>query len=69
MRHWYVPFLILMAATIVLSAPLTSPAQAAIKVIVNEVPITDYDISQRARLITLTQRKSAAAARQQAEQD
>lgn len=67
MKYWYIRLLTLTAT--LLSVQLTLPAQAAIKVIVNDVPITDYDISQRARLITMTQRKSAAVARRQAQQD
>ncbi len=54
---------------LILAAPLSTPAHAAIKVIVNDVPITDYDISQRARLIRLTERKPASVAKRQAEQE
>ncbi len=67
MRLRFAPVLFCLA--LVLAAPFASPARAAIKVIVNDTPITDYDISQRARLITLTQRKSAAAAKSQAMQE
>ncbi|GAA0782601.1 SurA N-terminal domain-containing protein [Roseibium denhamense] len=68
MRTRYIPFLaIMLSLVIAVAAPL--PASAAIKVIVNDVPITDYDISQRARLLTLTQRISAGAARTQAQQE
>lgn len=56
-------FLALTAATFAL------PAHAAIKVVVNDTPITDYDITQRARLITLTERKNAAVAKREAEQE
>jgi peptidyl-prolyl cis-trans isomerase SurA len=59
----------LFGLALILTAPFSVPAQAAIKVIVNDVPITDYDISQRSRLITLTQRKSASIAKRQAEQE
>jgi peptidyl-prolyl cis-trans isomerase SurA len=59
----------LFGLALILTAPFTIPAQAAIKVIVNDVPITDYDISQRSRLITLTQRKSASIAKRQAKQE
>lgn len=67
MRHWYTPLIAFMVFA--MTASMMLPAHAAIKVIVNDVPITDYDISQRARLITMTQRKSAGVARRQAEQD
>ncbi len=64
------PFLPLLFAMVLAAAlPVHGPAQAAIKMIVNDTPITDYDISQRARLITLTQRKSASVAKRQAEQE
>ncbi|WP_428642494.1 SurA N-terminal domain-containing protein [Roseibium sp.] len=69
MRLRFVP--VFFSLALALAAPLAgpAPASAAIKVIVNDTPITDYDISQRARLITLTQRKSAAAAKRQAQQE
>ncbi len=67
MRLRLVP--VLFGLALILAAPFSAPANAAIKIIVNEVPITDYDISQRARLITLTQRKSAAVARKQAQEE
>ncbi|WP_298814411.1 peptidylprolyl isomerase [uncultured Roseibium sp.] len=60
---------IFLSLGLILAAPLAMPAHAAIKVIVNDVPITDYDITQRARLITLTQRKSASVARRQASEE
>ncbi|WP_305985017.1 peptidylprolyl isomerase [Roseibium sp. MMSF_3544] len=60
---------VILGLVLALATPLATPAFAAIKVIVNDVPITDYDITQRARLITLTQRKSAAAAKREAEQE
>lgn len=44
-------------------------AQASIKVIVNDVPISTYDIKQRARLVTLSTRRGGAAARRMAEQE
>ncbi|OJJ12282.1 peptidylprolyl isomerase [Alphaproteobacteria bacterium AO1-B] len=63
-------FVILSAlVALLLAAPIAPSANAAIKVIVNDVPITDYDITQRARLITLTQRKSASVARREAVQE
>ncbi|WP_321337067.1 SurA N-terminal domain-containing protein [Breoghania sp.] len=48
-----------------------SPALAAttIKVIVNDQPITSYDIDQRARLIQLTARKPASVARRMAKEE
>ena len=48
---------------------LSQPSQAAIQVVVNETPITSFDIGQRARLITLTERRPAAAARKAAERE
>jgi peptidyl-prolyl cis-trans isomerase SurA len=48
---------------------VSANAQATIKVIVNDKAITSYDISQRAKLITLTQRKSRTAAKRMAEQE
>jgi len=44
-------------------------AQNEIRVIVNEQPITTYDIKQRARLIQLTQRKSSSVAQKMAEEE
>lgn len=67
MRLCLVP--VIFGLALALAVPAYTPAHAAIKVIVNEVPITDYDITQRARLITLTQRKSASAARKQAQEE
>ena len=67
MQLRFVP--LFLGLVLILAAPATLPAHAAIKVIVNDVPITDYDISQRARLITLTQRKKASVAKRQAEQE
>ncbi|WP_299471468.1 peptidylprolyl isomerase [uncultured Roseibium sp.] len=67
MRLRFVP--VILGLVLALAAPVTTPSHAAIKVTVNDVPITDYDISQRARLITLTQRKSASIAKRQAEQE
>ncbi|MEM9634688.1 MAG: peptidylprolyl isomerase [Pseudomonadota bacterium] len=60
---------IFLGLALIVAAPLSTPANAAIKVIVNDTPITDYDISQRSRLITMTQRKSGAAAKRQAEEE
>lgn len=67
MRNRFVILPVILALIIVMS--FATVAEAAIKVIVNDVPITDYDITQRARLITLTERKGAAAARRQAQQE
>ncbi|WP_269582606.1 SurA N-terminal domain-containing protein [Roseibium sp. Sym1] len=67
MRLRLVP--VLLGLALVLTTPFSAPVQAAIRVIVNDVPITDYDISQRARLITLTQRKSASIAKRQAKEE
>lgn len=67
MRLRLVPVLFCFA--LLLPAPFFAPAHAAIRVIVNDTPITDYDISQRARLITLTQRKSASAAKKLAKEE
>lgn len=44
-------------------------AQSAIKVIVADQAVTSYDISQRARLISLTQRKSSGAATREAQEE
>ncbi|MES0879261.1 peptidylprolyl isomerase [Roseibium sp. SCP14] len=60
---------IFLGLALIVAAPFSTPANAAIKVIVNDTPITDYDISQRSRLITMTQRKSGAAAKRQAEEE
>ncbi len=59
-------FLFLLCAVTV-SAP--ADAKTAIKVVVNDQAITSYDIQQRARLITLTQRKSGSIARRMAEEE
>ncbi|WP_420410890.1 SurA N-terminal domain-containing protein [Roseibium sp.] len=67
MRNRFVILSALLA--LLLAAPIAPTAEAAIKVIVNDVPITDYDITQRARLITLTQRKKASVARREALQE
>ncbi|MFB9172586.1 SurA N-terminal domain-containing protein [Roseibium salinum] len=67
MRFRFVPALVCLA--LILTAPLSGPANAGIRVIVNDTPITDYDISQRARLITLTQKKSASVAKREAEEE
>lgn len=47
----------------------TAMAQTAIKVVVNGQAVTSYDIAQRARLITLTQRVPAARANGMAKQE
>ncbi len=67
MRNRFVILPIILAFLSVTSFVTT--VEAAIKVIVNDVPITDYDITQRARLITLTERKNASVARRQAKQE
>ncbi|PVB63395.1 peptidylprolyl isomerase [Labrenzia sp. 011] len=67
MRLRFVP--VFFSLALALALPFSGAALAAIKVIVNDVPITDYDITQRARLITLTQRKSASIAKREAEQE
>lgn len=67
MRLRLVP--VFFSLALVLAVPFSGSATAAIKVIVNDIPITDYDISQRSRLITLTQRKSASIAKREAEQE
>ena len=53
--------------TAAILAALTSPATANIKILVNQEPITAYDISQRAKLLRLTSRgkKSTKAARKE----
>lgn len=60
---------VFLCLSLIVAAPLSQPANAAIRVVVNDVPITDYDISQRARLITLTQRVAASVAKKQAEEE
>jgi len=67
MRLRFVP--VFFALAFALATAAHTPAHAAIKVIVNDFPITDYDISQRARLITLTQRKSASVAKRMAQEE
>ncbi|POF28792.1 SurA N-terminal domain-containing protein [Roseibium marinum] len=67
MRLRFVP--VFFSLALVLAVPFSGSATAAIKVIVNDIPITDYDITQRSRLITLTQRKSASIAKRQAEEE
>ncbi|MBO6510812.1 MAG: SurA N-terminal domain-containing protein [Roseibium sp.] len=67
MRLRFVP--VFLGLVMLLAVPISLPAEAAIRVIVNDVPITDYDISQRSRLITLTQRKSASVAKRQAKEE
>lgn len=60
---------IILALLLVAAGFGPSVAQAGIKVIVNETPITNYDISQRAKLIRLIQRSSVAASTRDAEQE
>lgn len=67
MRPTALSFLLLFLMA--MASPAPAVAQATIKVIVNDKAITSYDINQRARLIRLTQRKSAAASRRDAEQE
>ncbi|MDN3718909.1 hypothetical protein QW131_06045 [Roseibium salinum] len=58
-----------MCLALILTAPLSGPANAGIRVIVNDTPITDYDISQRARLITLTQKNRLPLQKREAEEE
>ncbi|WP_150525792.1 peptidylprolyl isomerase [Roseibium sediminis] len=60
---------IILALLVVAAGFGPTVAQAGIKVIVNETPITNYDISQRAKLIRLIQRSSVAASTREAEQE
>src|SRR5690606_16737243 len=53
-----------LAVTTLLSAPVL--AQTTIKVVVNDKPITSYNVAQRARLIQLTTRRGGAAAQREA---
>lgn len=59
----------LLGFALLAAASLPAAAQSAIRVVVNEVPITKYDIDQRAKFIVLTQRKASAVARKEAEQE
>lgn len=64
-RAVLLPMAMLLAAVIALPvAP--AGAQTSIKVVVNDEPITSYDIAQRSRLIQLTARKPAGTARKMA---
>jgi len=67
MQRPAVIFLVMLMAVLAVSSH--QGAQASIEVIVNEKPITSYDISQRAKLIRLTERSSNAVSRRQAEQE
>ncbi|GGB43090.1 hypothetical protein GCM10011316_13820 [Roseibium aquae] len=58
--------IVLMAA---LAPMIPWNASASIELVVNETPITSYDISQRSKLIRLTQRSSNSVARRQARQE
>ena len=49
-----------------LVSALPAIAQTSIKVIVNDEPITSYDIAQRGRLLQLTTRRSASVSRKAA---
>ncbi|WP_417684080.1 SurA N-terminal domain-containing protein [Roseibium sp.] len=69
MRFKVIPLVLplLFLGTPLATGPAT--AQTSIEVIVNDEAITSYDINQRARLITLTQRTNNATARRLAEQE
>ncbi len=59
--------LVALAAALVLLVGAAVPAgAAAVKIVVNDSAITDYDIAQRARLLVISQRLSEGAARQAA---
>lgn len=63
---------ILLACVAMLMVCVPAPraaAQSSIKVIVADQAITSYDISQRARLISLTQRKSSGVATREAQEE
>lgn len=63
---------ILLACMAMLLATVPVPraaAQSSIKVIVADQAVTSYDIGQRARLITLTQRKNSGAATREAQEE
>ncbi len=62
-------FTFLLSLVMMSSTLPAAVAQTSIKVIVNDHAITSYDISQRARLITMTQRKGGATARRLAKQE
>lgn len=53
----------LLALALASGAPTAALAQTKIEVIINDEAITSYDVAQRARLLQLTTRKSAGAAR------
>lgn len=58
-----------LAAASPLAGTVATARAATIEVVVNDKAITTYEIQQRARLITLTQRKGGAAAKKQAEEE
>lgn len=58
-----------LTVSLLLAFQVSAQAQATIEVIVNDHPITTYDISQRARLITMTQRKGGSVAKRMARQE
>ncbi|NBN64093.1 peptidylprolyl isomerase [Microvirga tunisiensis] len=63
---------LLLACMAMILATVSAPrveAQSSIKVIVADQAITSYDIQQRARLISLTQRKSSGAATREAQEE
>ncbi|MEJ8475344.1 SurA N-terminal domain-containing protein [Roseibium algae] len=63
-------FLIPLFCLILLGLPQQSVlAQTSIKVVVNDEAITSYDIAQRARLISMTQRKNKSVARRLAKEE
>ncbi|PTW60437.1 periplasmic chaperone for outer membrane proteins SurA [Breoghania corrubedonensis] len=68
--HWLAAlFAVALAGGILGGIPLVANAATSIKVIVNDQPITNYDISQRARLIQLTARKSAGVSQRMAQDE
>ncbi len=58
-----------LACSLGLLAFPAAQAATSIKVVVNDQPITSYDIDQRARLIRLTARKSAGVSRRMAQEE
>ena len=62
-------FAVALAGILVNATPLPAHAATSIKVIVNDQPITSYDIAQRTRLIELTARKSSSVARKMAQEE
>ncbi|MDJ0930832.1 SurA N-terminal domain-containing protein [Breoghania sp.] len=69
-RHWLAATcMTVLACTLLAGAPQVASASTSIKVIVNDQPITSYDIAQRSRLIQLTARKPAGIARRMAQDE